>query len=164
MKLYEIVESLKELETLLEDANELSDEEQLHLIDSIVSKEKDFKVKVDNTIAVIKTLEGEEKIYTKEIERLKRLRASNKNYRDNLRSYLLHYLQALQIDKMRTNRFSFSIYKSQPKTIIEDMDLLPEDCLRADIVPNDSLIKEKLLQGEEVSGAYLEKKSTIRIS
>jgi vacuolar-type H+-ATPase subunit I/STV1 len=164
MKLYEIVESLKELETLLEDANELSDEEQLKLIDSIISKEKDLKVKVDNTIAVIKTLEGEEKIYTKEIERLKRLRASNKNYRENLRSYLLHYLQALQIDKMRTKRFSFSIYESQPKMTIEDMDLLPEDCLRADIVPNDSLIKEKLLQGEEVSGAYLEKKTTIRIS
>lgn len=148
-KLYEISKQYEQqLDSLIED--ELSEIEINNVIDEVLAIEDDLKTKIDNILAYIKTLESQGKIYQREIKRLNNLKKTNDTAKNKLREYLLEHLIKLGIQKIDTNRFKLSIRES---IILEkDSELIPDEYCYYERIVNDSLIKDSIDKGEEITG------------
>ena len=116
MKLYELVETYKQVEQLIEDG-ELSYEDMKSALDSM---EGDITTKLENCVKVIKNFEGSIDNIKAEELRLKNRRKSLENQVESLKSYIYTNMKLLGLKKVKSDIFNISTRKTPEKVVIFD--------------------------------------------
>lgn len=155
MKLYEISDEYKYVESLFED--EEIDEQTIR--DTLEAISGEFEDKADNYAGMIKNLSAEAEMAKAEADRLDRRRKSLEAGADWLKKTLKANMEFIGKTKFKTALFSFSISKNggkQPMTITENLGEIPNKFLiQRDPLVNKEAVRQ-LLAEKEVDWAHLE--------
>lgn len=116
MKLYELVDTYKNLEQMIEDG-ELTYEDMKSALDCI---ETDISTKLENCVKVIKNFEGSIDNVKAEETRLKNRRKSLENQVDSLKNYIYTNMKLLGLKKVKSDIFNISTRKTPEKVVIFD--------------------------------------------
>jgi hypothetical protein len=154
MKLYEIVESLKDLEEMAE-----NDEALIPYLDSVEMQMND---KVSNIVRFSRECELKAEMIETEIQRLKELKESYKNKAENLKEYLAYSMKRNGIERIDTEACRLSFRKSKQVIITGDINK-KFTTKKTIIIPDKKAIKEAIEKGEEVKGAILRENKNLVI-
>ena len=161
-QLYDIAERYKNLEELAE--NEDLDKETIaEIFKAKDSVNGEMKIKYENIGRLIRNLTAKAEMIGKEEKFLtaKKKRAE-KNIK-NLKLYLYDCLKLTNKQKIETDLFKISIQKNQPALIINDVFSVPDEYFHNEKVLDKDLLKEKLKEGLEITGASLKQSESLRI-
>lgn len=124
--------------------------------DMIEAKQGEFKVKVESLGALYLNLELEaekvETVYKRLKERHQRLQKTISTFKDSLLSGMI----AHNITEIVTSEFKVTLGKNPNKTIIDDMNSIPDEFIRNNPEADKTAIKKSIEEGFEVPGAHLE--------
>jgi len=154
MKLYEIVESLKDLEEMAE-----NDEALIPYLDSVEMQMND---KVSNIVRFSRECELKSEMIETEIQRLKELKESYQNKAENLKEYLSYSMKRNGIERIDTEVCKLSFRKSKQVIITGDINE-KFTTQKTIITPDKKAIKEAIERGEEVKGAILQENKNLVI-
>lgn len=135
--LYDLTGEYLMLQEMLEDP----DVDPLVVQDTLDALDGDIEAKLDSCAAVKLQLEGDSAMLDKEIKRLQAKKKTVENNIKNLRNYMKLSMEAMGKEKVKTEKFSFTIKASAPKLVIDDENAIPEDYL----IPQPSQVDKKLL-------------------
>lgn len=158
MKLYELTGALADLSSMDMDSEAVQN--------SLEEFQGEFS---DKAIAIIKlseNLEADTTAIDAEIERLKARKQVIVNRKNSLREYLLHNMQAANINKIERPLFTASLRQGVESVEITEQSLLPDEFVSVEVVtkPDKNAIKAALKSGQDVPGAALVRgKATIVI-
>lgn len=160
-KLYELTEMYRNIYELLSD--ESTDQEAL---EKALGEIKDnIDVKAENTVKVIKEIEGNIETLRTEEKRLAKRRRTLDNNVKSLKGYLESQLQAMDIDKVEGDLFTVALQNNPPSVKFTDEDLIPEKY--KEVVTSVKIPKRAILEainaGEEVTGAEVVQTRSLRI-
>lgn len=169
MKLYELTETYQNIFNLLE-REDLKDDAILK--EAMDNVQDDIHTKVEGTIMIVRELEAQEKALSEEARRFTSRAKATASRANWLKSYLKGNLTRLaELDKsfkIDTGKFKVTLSRPTPNTLIlaDDLDVyrLPQDCQRVKVEIDKTRLKERLKNGETISGVYLEETRTMRIS
>ena len=163
MKLYEIAEQYRAfLEMLSDTDNDLSIDDQV-VTDTLEAIEGEFEVKAVNTAAVIKTVQAEADAIAEAMKSMKARQKALENRADSLKSYLLHNMQAMGLQKIKHPYFNISVNKSPESVFIQDESLIGDEFKKVVVTIDKTLIKEALKAGDNVAGCALVRGEHLRI-
>lgn len=154
MKLYEITGAMADLSSM-----DLSDEAVKNSLECI---QGDFNSKAIAIIKLSENLEADTSAIDAEIERLKSRKQVIVNRKNSLREYLLHNMQAANIQKIECPLFTASLRKGVESVEIIDQSQIPDEYVNVEVVtsPDKKAIKAALSAGLEVPGATLKRGAT----
>lgn len=163
MNLYEIAQNYRNLEDVIENAE---DENLVEIVaESLSGLDETFENKVENIVKFTKNLRGQAEVIDNEVKRLQARKKSLDNKAEHLEKYLLDGMKFMERDKVQTGIFEVSI-KKNPYSVniyddfaIEDKYLLKSEKITVD----KKKIKEDIQNGIEVKGAKLERKLVLRV-
>lgn len=163
MKLYEITAQYQNFLEFVQDT-----ENNLTMADSIVSDtleaiEGEFEVKAVNTAAVLKTLQAEADAIAAAMQAMTARKKALDSRADSLKSYLLHNMQAMGVQKIRHPYFTISVNKSPEAVFIENESLIGDEFKKVVVTIDKTLIKEALKAGKAVPGCALARGEHLRI-
>lgn len=155
--LYELNDNFAQVQEMIENGQE-------GLQDTLESIELAIEDKLENIAKVIQNLNGEVTALKAEEKRLSDKRRSIENNIKNLRKYAENALIVTGKDKIKSGLFTFSLQKSAPSLKVIDEKLIPKKYYVA-VEPrlDKNTIKEYLKNGESVPGAELVQGRSLRI-
>lgn len=133
-KLYEIASDLQQVEEILADLvdSEVEEREELEqtLKDTLESLEMAFEDKIENVYKLMKSFEGEAKMYKDEKDRLAKLEQASRNKAERLKQYIIDSMTLAGIDyknkrKVETSIGKLGFQKNPPTVEILDEELIP---------------------------------------
>ncbi len=149
--LYNIADCLKNLQELI--GNEDVPQEMLEA--SLDELKGDFKDKSEAIVMFMKNIKADISTIKAEEERLKRRRVSCEKAYENLMNYLLMQMQKVNIDSIKTARFSISARNTQ-SVFIRNIEEIPQEYLvLQDPKVSKEMIKDAFKNGIYVSGAEI---------
>lgn len=154
-KLYELTGIFLEIDEM-----DVDDETKLDTLDSI-DWEDDFSEKIENCIKVIRNKNARVEAYKAEIERLKKLKASEEKAIEEIKKRISEAMQLTRHDKLETNLFKVGFRKSE--AVIVDETKLPKEYMRAKWSPDKDKLKELIKNGATIKGAHIEKRRSLSI-
>lgn len=154
-KLYELTGIFLEI-----DETDVDDETKLDTLDSI-DWEDDFSEKIENCIKVIRNKNARVEAYKAEIERLKKLKASEEKAIEEIKKRISEAMQLTKHDKLETTLFKVGFRKS--KAVVVDEVKLPKEYMKAKWIPDKEKLKELLKNGATIQGATLEERRNLNI-
>ena len=154
-KLYELTGIFLEIDEMDDD-----DETKLDTLDSI-DWEDDFSEKIENCIKVIRNKNARVEAYKAEIERLKKLKASEEKAIEEIKKRISEAMQLTKHDKLETTLFKVGFRKS--KAVVVDEVKLPKEYMKAKWIPDKEKLKELLKNGATIQGATLEERRNLNI-
>lgn len=161
MKLYEIAESYKNLEEVIENTD---DENIIELVKaSLLEVEGDLVTKCENICKLIKNYEADIKSYKEEERRLATQRKVQENKLDHLKKYLFETVSQTKSKKVETSIFKLGVRKTPAKLIIEDENKINEKFKVVKFDWDKASMKEALKNGEEIEGVKLEQGESLSI-
>ncbi|MGV3143204.1 siphovirus Gp157 family protein [Staphylococcus simulans] len=126
------------------------------LKDTLESIEASIDVKVDNTIGLIRSVEGDIETVDKEIKRLQTLKKQRENLKNKIKSYLQDMLDYRQLDNYRTSKNYVFKKRNAPSKSITDEKLIPKEYWLSQAPKlNAKQLTDDLKAGKEVPGAEL---------
>lgn len=161
-QLYEIAERYKNLEELLEN-KELDKETIREIFKAKDSVNGELKIKYENIGRLIRNLTGKAEMIKKEEVFLSKKRKTAEKNVSNLKLYLYDCLKVTNKQKIETDLFKFSIQKNQPALSVDDIFSIPDEYFHNEKVLDKDLLKEKLKDGLEITGASLKQSESLRI-
>ena len=139
-------------------------EDEQILKDTLASINDAIEDKADGYIAVIKTLEGDNKAIDEEIKRLRHRKTSNQNGVKRLKESLQEVMEQTGKEKFKTALNSYSIANNPPSLDIKDESLIPKQYY---IEQQPKLDKKELLKvvkdGLEIKGVELKQSRSLRV-
>ncbi|WP_426704431.1 siphovirus Gp157 family protein [Staphylococcus shinii] len=134
------------------------------LTDTLASINDALEDKADGYVAVIKTLEGDNKAIDDEIKRLQQRKTTNKNGIDRLKESLKEAMETTGKTKFKTALNSYTIANNPPSKDVLDEKLIPNDYW-VDQEPkiNSKLLLDDLKAGKEVPGAEIKQTRSLRV-
>lgn len=162
MKLYELSQNFKNLQQVLENAGEDENLKEL-VINSMKELECDLSTKVENIVRLIKNLQAEVEALKAEEKRLARERKIRENKIENLQGYLFDTINGLEKREIKGGIFTVSIKKNPPKTIVEDLNVIPKQFIINTPSIDKKMLKEALKNGEIIEGAKLVQEESLKI-
>jgi len=160
MKCYELA---AEQSALLAMMDETDDADTLKaLFDEIQGAIED---KLESMAHIRTELKADEAKLKAEIERLQAKKKKVSNNIDNIEERIIWFLGKMQISKIKTPLYNFSVSKTAGALKIIDESKLPDKFktkITVDEIKKDEL-KEALKNGEEIDGATIEYKDSLRI-
>lgn len=134
------------------------------LTDTLASINDALEDKADGYVAVIKTLEGDNKAIDDEIKRLQQRKTTNKNGIDRLKESLREAMETTGKTKFKTALNSYTIANNPPSKDVLDEKLIPNDYW-VDQEPkiNSKLLLDDLKAGKEVPGAEIKQTRSLRV-
>lgn len=161
MKLYEIAESYRNLQELLED--ETIPVEVVN--EALQQVEGEFEYKAENIIKLIKSLEGEIAVYKEEEKRMASNRKALEAKTANLKDYLLNNMQGMNKKEVKAGLFKLKIARNPVSLKIEDESKIPTQFVNEVVtkVIDKTAIKEALKSGEIIEGCSLEQGERLNI-
>ncbi|ALJ99649.1 Mu Gam-like end protection [Streptococcus phage CHPC1029] len=154
-KLYELTGIFLEIDEM-----DVDDETKLDTLDSI-DWEDDFSEKIENCIKVIRNKNARVEAYKAEIERLKKLKASEEKAIEEIKKRISEAMQLTKHDKLETTLFKVGFRKS--KAVVVDEVKLPKEYMKAKWIPDKEKLKELLKNGATIQGATLEERRNLNI-
>jgi hypothetical protein len=163
MKLYEIAAQYQAFLELVQDTeNDLSMDDAV-VTDTLEAIEGEFEVKAVNTAAVLKTLQSEAEAIEAAMKSMIARKKALESRADSLKSYLLHNMQAMGVQKIKHPYFNISVNKSPESVFIENESLIGEEFKKVVVTIDKTLIKEALKAGKAVAGCALARGEHLRI-
>lgn len=153
--LYELTGQYLEIYNL-----DMDDETKQDTLDSIDWSDN-YSEKVENTIKVIRNLEGDNEAIDAEIKRLQNLKKSNTSKAQKLKTSIENSMKAIGKDKIGTTLFKVSIRRS--KSVNVDMVLLPDRFKKVEYKADKRQIMALLKSGQEIAGAELVESENLNI-
>lgn len=153
--LYELTGQYLEIYNL-----DMDDETKKDTLDSIDWSDN-YSEKVENTIKVIRNLEGDNEAIDAEIKRLQNLKKSNTSKAQKLKTSIENSMKAIGKDKIGTTLFKVSIRRS--KSVNVDMVLLPDQFKKVEYKADKRQIMALLKSGQEIAGAELVESENLNI-
>lgn len=139
-------------------------EDEQILKDTLASINDAIEDKADGYVAVIKTLEGDNKAIDEEIKRLRQRKTSNQNGVKRLKESLQEVMEQTGKEKFKTALNSYSIANNPPSLDITDESLIPKQYY---IEQQPKLDKKELLKvvkdGLEIEGVELKQSRSLRV-
>ena len=134
------------------------------LKDTLASINDAIEDKADGYVAVIKTLEGDNKAIDEEIKRLRQRKTSNQNGVKRLKESLQEVMEQTGKEKFKTALNSYSIANNPPSLDITDESSIPKQYY---IEQQPKLDKKELLKvvkdGLEIKGVELKQSRSLRV-
>lgn len=157
-KLYELTEMYQNISNLIDE--DVSNEELEKALEQI---KDNIEVKAENTVKLIKSIEGNIDTLKEEEKRLAMKRKALENKRNGIKNYLENQLKIMDIKKVKTPLFTVAIQNNKPSVKIIDENVIPRDFFKytKSIVKKDIL--EALTNGKEVPGAEIQQTKSLRI-
>ncbi len=159
-KLYELTEMYQNISNLIDE--DVSNEE----LEKALGQIKDnIEQKAENTVKLIKSIEGNINTLKEEEKRLERKRKALENKRDGIKNYLENQLKFMDIKKVKTPLFTVSIQKNPQSVNILNEDLIPKQFKKT--VTTTTVVKKDLLaalkEGQAIEGAEIRQSESLRI-
>lgn len=123
----------------------------------------DLDTKLNNTRYLMLELESGAKTLKDEAKRLNERAKVMENKSAMLKQLIFGAVQILPDKKIKTDKFNFTIAKSQPSVKILDEESLPRAYRVAKWSADKKKIKEALQNGEDIQGCSLEVSESLRI-
>lgn len=162
MKLYELSEQYKEIESLAEDETIPAEA----ITDTLEAIGGEIKLKSENIGKVCANWDSDIDALDKQINTLTARKRSISNRKESLKDYLRENMERTGINKIESPYFVISCVEGRDIAVIDNADELPDDFVEVvtSINPDKAAITKALKSGISVPGAHLEKtKSSIRI-
>lgn len=161
MKLYELTESIKKVESVLD--TDLDEDLKLEGYELLDQLEGNFKDKSLNIARLIKNFSSEIKIIKEEQDRLNRKKIALENKVNWLKEYLDFNFRQLGIDKVSDTILTLSMQKNPPSLEVVDEDKIPS---KYKIPQPDKIDKRSALKDykeQAIPGFELKQTKSIRI-
>jgi len=143
---------------------ELEEEVDLEAFqDALDNLTDEINTKAESIAAVLKQMEADVKMLKDEETRLKNRRIAIENNHKRLKEYLKNELEVMEIDKVKTPKFTITVRNNPVKVVIKDEDLIPVDYKVPKYSIDKKTLKEALLNGEEIKGAELIQEKGVQI-
>lgn len=134
------------------------------LTDTLASINDALEDKADGYVAVIKTLEGDNKAIDDEIKRLQQRKTTNKNGIDRLKESLKEAMETTGKTKFKTALNSYTIANNPPSKDVVDEKLIPKDYWVSQAPKiNSKLLLDDLKAGKEIPGVELKRTQSLRV-
>jgi len=153
----------KEYQALLDLASESENGEA---IDELWNGlEGDLNAKLDGIAAVLNELDSDSEKLASEIRRLTARKRTIENNAARLKERVVWLLTEMGISKQKTLLHNFSVSKTAGSLKIEDEDKIPArfKLEKMEVIVLKDNLKEALKNGEEIDGATIEYKDSLRI-
>ena len=129
-------------------------------IERLESLTMDRDLKIEGTALWVKNLLSDAAQYKEQKDYFADLEKKAKKKAESLKAYLSAYLAG---EKFETVRAKIRFTKSE-QTIIDDLDLIPEEFLKfKDPEPDLTALKKAIKEGREIDGVHIEEKKNIQI-
>lgn len=128
---------------LLESSDELTPE---MIADTLEGLEGELADKLDSVMVIARNNLGNASTCDDEIKRLAERKKSFENKDKALRKYILSCLMAAGLDKLKTEKNTFTARKGNVSVVIDNTDLLPDELVTTQVViaPDKKAIKEAI--------------------
>ncbi len=128
MSLYELDQRYRELfDALVHSEDEAETENIGH---QLMAVDENIKLKVDNVVRFVRSLEADCEAIKQEEARLKQRRQALERKRDGLGEYLKGYVKTAHDGKVKGNTFEIAIRKTPAKLIVDDENKVPMDFIK----------------------------------
>ena len=153
MKLYEITEQMKDVQSMVDDGVPLD-----QLEDTMQLIEMDFKEKAESILFVLANIKGEIESCKTEESRLAGRRKTKESQSEKIKEYLLYNMQELKSGKIDNGVMTASIRKGSPALLITNEDAIPNEYKKIAVTSSTDkkgLLKalKELEDGETIEGA-----------
>ena len=163
--LYNLATEYQELYTaLVSTADEETGEVDVDIAAALANVQGTFEEKAIATATVSRMLGNTVEEISKEIDRLKRLKAHLEREDGRVREYLKMAMEMTGTEKVQGISASISFRKSE-QTVIDNEVELPEEYItvKTTYTPNKTAIKAAIKAGNEVPGAHIETVMNLQI-
>lgn len=158
--LNEIDAMIYNIQQLIQDGAE---QEQIQaLLDAKGMLEMERGAKLEGYAMVIKNLESDVNGIDSEIKRLTERKKFMQNNISNMKERMAETLQAVEGNRLKTDKFTFSFRKSTSVSI-EDETLIPPQFIKTETRISKSELTKALKNGEEIHGASLVENQSLSI-
>lgn len=164
MKLYELTQNYRNLESLLDN---LGEQEGLtvEMINGVLGQvEDDINTKIENTCKVIKEIEADSTGIDEEIKRLSALKKQKENTVKKLKEYVEFEMNGIGLTKVEGKLFKISFRKSKVVKVLDETKI-PKEFIK--IKTTETISKtdlgKALKSGEIIEGVELVENKTLQI-
>lgn len=161
-RLYDLTENYKNIAALLDD--ETMDMEIIST--ALATINGSIAEKCASISGLIKDFDADAAAIRAEEKRLADRRRAIENRRDWLKGYIQENMERMELDKIKTPLFTFTLAKNPPALIIINRELIPAKYLTIipeHTEPNKEAIKMALKDGQDIPGTMLTIGKSLRI-
>lgn len=160
MNIYQLSQAKLDVLNAIEEG-EITAEQAFDTLESI---DESLEEKYDGYASIDRSLSADEDALDAEIKRLKARKDAVTNARKRLRENVLNSLEALDMKKIKTNRFTISTMQRK-KYVVTDEEALPAKYRKREFIEkiDKKLIDEDLKAGVEVEGATVVQEKSLQI-
>lgn len=164
MKLYELTQNYRNLESLLDNLGEQEGLTVEMIHGALGQVEDDINTKIENTCKVIKEIEADSIGIDEEIKRLSALKKQKENAVKKLKEYVEFEMNGIGLNKVEVKLFKISFRKSKVVKVIDETKI-PKEFIKVKITESISKtdLGKALKSGEIIEGAELVENKTLQI-
>ncbi len=164
MKLYELTQNYRNLESLLDNLGEQEGLTVEIIHGALGQVEDDINTKIENTCKVIKEIEADSIGIDEEIKRLSALKKQKENTVKKLKEYVEFEMNGIGLNKVEGKLFKISFRKSKVVKVLDETKI-PKEFIK--VKTTESISKtdlgKALKNGEIIEGAELVENKTLQI-
>lgn len=164
MKLYELTQNYRNLESLLDNLGEKEGLTVEMIHGALGQVEDDINTKIENTCKVIKEIEADSIGIDEEIKRLSALKKQKENAVKKLKEYVEFEMNGIGLNKVEGKLFKISFRKSKVVKVLDETKI-PKEFIK--VKTTESISKtdlgKALKSGEVIEGAELVENKTLQI-
>ncbi|HAT4156662.1 siphovirus Gp157 family protein [Clostridium perfringens] len=164
MKLYELTQNYRNLESLLDNLGEQEGLTVEMIHGALGQVEDDINTKIENTCKVIKEIEADSIGIDEEIKRLSALKKQKENAVKKLKEYVEFEMNGIGLNKVEGKLFKISFRKSKVVKVLDETKI-PKEFIK--VKTTESISKtdlgKALKNGEIIEGAELVENKTLQI-
>jgi uncharacterized protein (DUF3084 family) len=146
---------------------EIEDGNEQLVADTLEGIEGEFSLKATNVTAYLLNLDAEAELIKQAEERCKARRKAIEARAESLRAYLLRNMSACGITEIKATDGSFRarLMAGRESVVIDDDQQLPGEYLRVKhiVEPDKTAILRAFKSGEQIPGAHIERKPSLKI-
>lgn len=164
MKLYELTQNYRNLESLLDNLGEQEGLTVEMIHGALGQVEDDINTKIENTCKVIKEIEADSIGIDEEIKRLSALKKQKENAVKKLKEYVEFEMNGIGLTKVEGNLFKISFRKSKVVKVLDETKI-PKEFIKVKTTESISKtdLAKALKSGEVIEGAELVENKTLQI-
>ncbi|WP_415319827.1 siphovirus Gp157 family protein [Clostridium perfringens] len=164
MKLYELTQNYRNLESLLDNLGEQEGLTVEMIHGALGQVEDDINTKIENTCKVIKEIEADSIGIDEEIKRLSALKKQKENAAKKLKEYVEFEMNGIGLTKVEGKLFKISFRKSKVVKVLDETKI-PREFIK--IKTTETISKtdlgKALKNGEIIEGAELVENKSLQI-
>ena len=164
MKLYELTQNYRNLESLLDNLGEQEGLTVEMIHGALGQVEDDINTKIENTCKVIKEIEADSIGIDEEIKRLSALKKQKENAVKKLKEYVEFEMNGIGLTKVEGKLFKISFRKSKVVKVIDETKI-PKEFIKVKTTESISKtdLSKALKSGEIIEGVELVENKTLQI-